>query len=407
MKKFIYFLSIIFLTAIVSSCGKDEPKPPVNPVPDDPSVIKPDPENPGSDTEQRRRTILVYAVASNNLASDFNDDCEEMLTGMNGIDNERYTLLLYRVLRSGAVDLLEATFHNTGYEFESIKQYDNKTLSTDPDRLSEVIEDVKSLRPAEEYGLIFWAHGSSWEPTFSDHNKSQEDVENLPVFYAYGGDQTTGVTDWMDIDEMARALPDGEFEFIWFDNCFMSSIEVIYQLRNKAKYLAAYPTEIYSFGAPYHSAIPLLMQDKYDLRGALYETFYFYNFQDMACTVALMDLSKIEKVADLCRIAYTDYELPDTSGLQVYSRFSYGPYFDFAQLTKVIAKQNGNFSVYEFEKAMDEFVIYKDCSRLNFSRKPIDPGNYSGISAHAYKVYTQNDDYYRSLDWYKRVFNGQ
>ena len=406
MKKFIFYTIQLFLAAcFMAACCGDEPtpapEPDPTPNPEQPNPT-PTPEQPG-----RKRTILVYAVASNNLVSDFYDDSEEMLDGMKQIDTEEYSLLVYRVFRSGDVALLEATSTDDGMDFTIIKEYDNQTLSTDPRRLTEVIEDAIELRPAQSYGLFFWAHGSSWEPEYSQHTPLPLNQAQPPMLYAYGGDQTTGVSDWMDIDEMASAIPDNTFDFIWFDNCFMSSIEVIYQLRNKANFMVAYPTEIYSYGAPYESIIPLVMKPEADLTEAAKETFNFYNFQRLACTVAVMDLSKIEAVADACEKANSNFTLVKTLDLQKYSRFSYGPYFDFVQLTKRIGANSPDFDETELDRAMADFVIYKACSAKNFSGKEIDPENYSGISAHAYKVYTTHDEYYRSLDWYKRIMNGQ
>lgn len=372
--------------SFLAGCGNnDEPRP--EPAPDD--------------QDGRKRTILVYAVASNNLVNDFYADCEEMLVGMRGIDKEQYTLLVYRVLRNGSVSLLEVQDGEKGLEFVTVKEYDNETLSTDPDRLKEVIADVRELRPARNYGLIFWAHGSSWEPGNNEHDRVKS-----PVYFAYGGDQTSGVTDWMNIDEMAEALPNNGFEFIWFDNCFMSSIEVLYELRDKASYIVAYPTEIYSPGSPYHNTLPFLMQPKLDLVGAAKETFDQYNLFGEACTIAVMDMSKIEPVAEAVSKSYLNFKLVNTSGLQRYDRFSYGPYFDFRQLTVKIGENSPVFSISELDDALDDFVIYKDCSEKNFKNQPIDKDNYSGISAHAYKVYTKNDDYFRQLDWYERVCPG-
>ncbi|MCM1291591.1 MAG: clostripain-related cysteine peptidase [Prevotella sp.] len=403
MKKFILSLFVaLSLPTIFSACSEDEPTPP-EPMP--PIITEPEnPDNPqDSDLKPDRiRTIVVYAVASNNLSADFNDDCKEMLEGMKGIDNEKYSLLLYRVVIGGDVDLLEVKNSEKGLDFVSIKEYDNNTLSTDPDRLSQVISDVKELRPAQNYGLIFWAHGSSWEPGSNSHGKVE-----APMLYAYGGDESTGVRDWMNIDEMAQAIPDKGFEFIWFDNCFMSSIEVLYQLRNKSEYIVAYPTEIYSPGMPYHATLPLLMQPDCDLVNAAVETFDSYNAFDQACTIAVMDMSEIEPVAEAAAKACENFKiLPTTSGIQVYSRFSYGPYFDFVQLYKMFGSDKDSFSADEFDVAMSKFVIYKACSNKDFNNRPIDKNNYSGISAHHYKKFSNNDYFYTTLDWYHRVLNG-
>ena len=41
-----------------------------------------------------------------------------------------------------------------------------------------------------------------------------------------------------------NSFQQGESEFILFDACLMSSIEVLYDLRDKAKYVIASPAEL-------------------------------------------------------------------------------------------------------------------------------------------------------------------
>ena len=47
----------------------------------------------------------------------------------------------------------------------------------------------------------------------------------------------------MEIDDLAKGLPDDLFDFILFDACYMASVECTYELRNKAEYILASPTE--------------------------------------------------------------------------------------------------------------------------------------------------------------------
>lgn len=391
--------ALLFCACLLAGCADDAPVP-VDPVPDEP------------EKDNRIRTVLVYAIASNNLSGDFVNDRNEMIEGMRNVDLEKYSLLLYRVLKDGNVTLSEVQNTPDGVGFVDLKEYDNKTLSTDPRRIAEVIADVKELRPASDFGIIFWGHGSAWEPMYSDHyvndflygGRAPHTLSaGMPSQNAFGGDETQFVRDWTDIHEIAEAIPDGTFQFIWFDNCFMSSIEVIYQLRNKARYFVAYPTEIYSEGMPYDDTLPLIMNETPDLAGAAKATFDYYNFYSYACTVCVMDADAIEEVADIAKAANKNYAPVAVGGLQKYSRFSYGPYYDFTQYTKRMGESSDAFSPDEMDRAMSKFVIYKNCSKFDFTNTAIDPAHYSGLSTHAFGVKTLNDNYYKTLDWYKRV----
>lgn len=402
-KIYLGIFAMLMSVMLLAGCSTDAPDP-----------VLPPGENsaPDASGNGRIRTVLVYAIASNNLSSDFNSDRAEMIEGMKNVDLKKYSLLLYRVLKNGNVTLSEVQDTGEGFDFVTIKEYDNNVLSTDPRRIAEVLADMKALRPARDYGMVFWGHGSAWEPMYSDHyvdnpiiggRTMHPSMATLPEENSFGGDETQFVRDWTDLHEIADAIPDNSLQFIWFDNCFMSSIEVVYQLRNKARYMVAYPTEIYSAGMPYNDTMPLIMREQPDLIGAAQETFNYYNFTSDACTVCVMDLSEIENVAEAAKKANKKYAPLDVAGLQKYSRFSYGPYYDFTQYTKRMGQTSDTFSSENFDAAMSKFVLYKACSQFDFTNTAIDPSNYSGISTHAFGVKTTNDNYYKTLDWYKRV----
>lgn len=392
---------IVFATIGASSCSSDDPGP-------DPDV-------------SRKKTLLVYAVASNNLygnlggtTPDPDSDKGEILTAAKNIDLTRYSILLYQVIPGESLPvLLEVVKNNDGScSYQEVKSYDKSVYSTDPQRITQVINDARTLRPADSYGLILWSHGLGWSPFFSkrdEHTKSSAGITqaSLPQAYSFGMDTNNGYTDKIDIDELAEAIPSGMFEFIWFDCCMMSGIELIYELRGKCDYFGAYPTEVYNPGMPYHLCLPYMMKEKADLRGCAEKFFSYYS--KSRGTVAVVDMSVIEEVADYCRRAYDGATAPSTSGLLYYSgnqSVAY-PFYDFGQYTKLMAKTSQTApSEDEFNQIMDRFVIYKAATDREFTGRPIPAEDYSGISCHRYEE-TQSDaaaDYYRTLSWFKRVY---
>lgn len=410
IKRYLYlFFVIVAPLLLLAACdGHDEPEDP-----DGPTDVRGD--------SDARRTVLVYAVASNNLSSDLVSDKAEMLDGLRNVDLKKYNWLVYNVINADNIELLRAVKDEMTGEpsFETVRKYDNEILSTDPKRMREVIKYAYEAFPAEEYGLIFWAHGSAW--SYGNNNHVEDDDEEgqpsdgttsvpeiiAPIAaYAYGGDQTTGVTDWTNIDELASAIPDGKLEFIWFDNCYMSSIEVMYQIRKKAHWFIGYPTEIYAPGSPYDETIPLLLQDSPDYVAAAKACFDWYDKDSYAVTMCVADLTKIEPLAEQCRLAQTNFKPVSVSGLMKYSRGTLGPYYDLGQYMRRVAENEGSlFDQEAFGRAYDDFVVYKAHSARNFSGQIIDPANYSGINVHAYDVSDkENDEYYRTLDWYIRTF---
>ncbi len=378
-----------------------------------------------------KRAVLLYAVASNNLYSNLRSDKAEIIKAANNMNLDGLSMLVYQVAPTGNPQLFELRrIKSDSCEFVPIKEYSRELYSTDPKRISEVIADVKNICNAEKYGLILWSHGTGIDPSFSTHGVVEKNltnateseefgnsvlISNLPLLYSFGSDNDPEKDgryyDETDIDELAEAIPDNMFDFIWFDACYMSGIETIYQLRNKCDYFVGYPTEVYTPGMPYDLTIPYILKDNPDLKGAAEAFFNYYanhaSSTYRVATVVVADVNKIENVADYCKSAYSLAITPDANGLQKYSRSHFGPFYDFGQYTRLMAQSNPDApSVEEFDAVMDNFVVYKAATDKDFNFNPISPENYSGISCYCFSETDSSDKalFYHTLDWYKRVY---
>ena len=383
--------------------------------------------------DHTKRVLLMYAVASNNLYSNLQSDKSEIVEAAGKMDLSGLSMLVYQVTPTGNPELLELKKDDGGKcEFVQLKEYSRDLYSTDPMRISEVIDDVRRLREGDRYGLIFWSHGTGIDPSFSTHGVSSASygmpsgiepsggyvaTETVPGLFSFGSDRDTdkdvSYYDETDIDELASAIPEGVFDFIWFDACYMSGIETIYQLRNKCDYFIGYPTEVYTPGMPYDQTIPYILRETPDLKGAAETFFNYYAGQQSpswrVATVAVVDMGEIEKVADFCKAAYEGVSAPSATGLQKYSRNAYGPFYDFGQYTRLMAADNPSApEISEFDEVMDRFIIYKAATEKDFNFNPITPENYSGVSCYRFSEVDSTDKamYYRTLDWYKRVYPG-
>lgn len=416
------FLSFAILLCIpvLSGCSGDEP----NPTPDKPGeVVYP---------EKYETTVLIYAVASNNLSYDLKNDMEEIYEGASQIEglNDKVAVFLYSVLPNEKTATLSRLVPGgDDYTFETIKEYDRNVYSTDPRRISEVIADVDLIAPADNKGVIFWSHGLGWTPAFSDHevvatevgsggsrsvtssvNSGQQKVELPELTGWYGQDTYLGKSDYCDIHELASAIPDNHFSFIWFDCCFMSGIELIYQLRDKCDTLVAYPTEIMAEGMPYTLTIPLIAKSSPDLVGASKALADYYNdkLEPFTIFVADMNQAKIERLADASKSILSDKVSPPVANLMRYSRLSFGPYFDFGQFMVESANpRNEDYDARknEFTDALKAITIFKDASKYDFRGDVIPVDIYSGVSVHYIGLASRDkEEYYKTLDWYKRVY---
>ena len=392
MNRLLTLLFAISILSLLPSCGekKDEPKP--------------------SGTS---RTVLIYAVASNNLASDLVSDRNEMIQAapdVAGLGSD-VRVLLYSVPSQSATEatLTELSKDPAGnWSFQPVKTYTREVFSTDPKRMREVFADLREEAPANSYGLILWSHGTGWIPNFSDHQ--------LPsgMQKSYGMDKYHGVTDYCDIDELATAIPDRMFDYIWFDLCYMMGIEVAYQLRDKCDYIAGYPTEDWSMGMNYETTLPMLAAPQPDLAGAGRAFYDYYSDRNMAVTVTVVRTEGLDRLAVAAKEIYAYGSRPATPyGLMNYSRLRTGLY-DFGQFSKkwldtpeLKSDPEAQRLQAEFDAAIADMTLFAGCSTKNFNgtEGSFVPEEYSGFSCYfPGSGDSATDTYYHTLDWPLAVY---
>lgn len=386
-------LLFAFSLLLLAGCGHDGVEP------DPPGPVLPDPENVD-------RVVVVYAVNRSSLVYDFEDDSAEMMRAMERLNDGSVQLLVYKTTSASESGLYIVSRDKDGNcFFDPVKTYVRDVTSTHPDRIKEVLADALSIFPDTAYDLIFWGHGTSWRPYFSDHA-----VVDPPLLYGYGGEYgQTGNTQtaWTDIDELADAVPDGIFDTIWFDCCYMTGIEVIYQFRDKCSMFVGYPSEVWDKGLPYDEVLPYLFSKDHDITGAAGAFFDFYARRNQPVTVAVIDMTRIEELADAVSSVIASGSLrPQVSDLLNYSRTKSSPFYDFSQFFRQTAILNGAQELAcDIESAVKKVVIYHAASENDFNGRPWDSASISGMSTHFYTGTDSRDEsYYRTLDWYKRVY---
>ena len=106
-----------------------------------------------------------------------------------------------------------------------------------------VVRQVLRDYPATSYGLVVFSHASGWLP---------EGRLNKPVKKDDRAASSRSVimdgSREMELVDFASAIPDGAFDWITFEACYMAGIEVAYELRNKTDYILASSAEIVSPG---------------------------------------------------------------------------------------------------------------------------------------------------------------
>ena len=353
------------------------------------------------------RTILSYIVASNSLSDIADQDLLEMKAAVqaNGLNNCR--VLAYVVSRSHATPTLyEITLNNNTAALTELKTYDSKKgSSVTYQRVNQVIADMKSFAPANEYGLILWSHSNGWARNLDPKNTIQysADVIPEPTVNDFGDDDGFS----MPIPELARAIPDNTFNFICTDACYMGAVEIAYELRNKARYYIGSPTEVMGAGMPYNKVLPLFLAKEAKLKEVCSTTYQFYDQQsgvNRSCTIALYDLRAMSDFATICKDInqHPGSTITDKAVLQGYNFLKSSFLVDCLQYYSLRASQS---QLDALNKAYANFVTTKYATpQFLGSQLTIYPAKYSGMST--YYPGSSNDENeaaYQELAWYNDV----
>lgn len=399
---FKHYISILcaFAILLLSSCSRKTEEEPAH-------------------VEKPVRVTLIYAVNHSSLAKYFVEDREEMEEGVLSAP-AGCRLLLYCTDSDRESDtfnipvLLEAQVDEDAVSWKVVKRYDKNGLSTDPERMAQVISDALARYPDARYDLFFWGHGSAWTPGAVLRAPAVDTPADRPDSYGYGGEYDAAYNSvWTDIDELAAAIPEGKIETLWFDCCYMANIETIYELSGKCDTFVGYPTEVWGNGLDYKSALSYMMRKNPDIVGGAKAFFNFYNSNHDPVTATVVDMTRLERLADASKAILESGEArPETYEMINYSRHhKYYNLYDFGTYMRLTARLNADEvrryeRISEFDEAMKSAILWYAASPTDFNGRLWDTDAISGMSTHYFTdADSESDRYYRKLKWFSRVYN--
>jgi len=215
--------------------------------------------------------------------------------------------------------------------------------SGDPATLSFFVNYLKINFPSENYGLLIWGHGTGWsksEPLFS--KSVAYDAVSSSSIEVFNG-------------ELYVSLPDSLFNFIVFDACLMGSIEVLWELQSKTKYVIASPSLVPSFGLDYSKLLETLTADE-DVGNVLKRIVddYLALYDSLGFTVSLVvyDLSRIDTTEEILKgVVESSYSKTTTELLKyrfhalTYNTYSNEVLDTFAILVDVVDLLNKGWGI--------------------------------------------------------------
>ena len=375
-----------------------------------------------------KRTVLVYVAGDNNLSNVAQNNIYSMNSSIRN-ENDNANLLAF-------VDRLDnppvLMYIHNGVR-DTLVKYDELD-STDPSVLRNAIDYMVEHFQSESYGLVMWSHGTGWLPTAQLHfvapNMNYAQLRDGETTYLSAAD---GIRDpfspnmvadtkafaWenragnnppykcMELDDMVEAIPDGLFDYIAFDACYMGCVEVIYALRHKADYIISSCFEVVNTGFPYHIVTRDLLNAS--LMKVCREFHTYYNslsgWERMA-GISLVKTDELDSLAHCFGRIMADFKdsVPnlDPKGVQYFDRFTNHVFYDLEDLVDKLGV--GKENLMEFRLQMERCVPYKVSTAYIFpgDREQIKVDKYCGMSVYIpfgkYEESGLNSDY-RATEW--------
>lgn len=362
--------------------------------------------------EMGARTVLAYIAADNTLSSFSTVDIKEMMEGVEKVDTRQNNLLVYVDHYNANPQLIRICRDLTDkIILDTLVTYTNTPRnSVGVTEMKEVLSYVFDKFPADSHGFVMWSHGDGWLP-FSSTNTRW-----------IGQDTDKGSKDKrLNIDDLRIVLESQpkKFDYVFFDACYMQSIEVAYELRHCADYFIGSPTEIPGPGAPYQKVVPTLFAKNnaaIDIASAyfdLYESAYKggEGISDTDWTggvsIAVLQSSKLEALADASReIPFYSTANINANGILCYDGLRDRNYYDMAELAKSLTTDDES-SYKHWEAAYKAAVVYAETTERNYNTNSYGSGQmvsmtgFSGVSTYilTHSSSFQNT-YYKTLAWY-------
>ena len=379
------------------------------------------PDGPDVPVTPVGQTVFMFFPWSNSLLSDFRRTVEDMQTvvAQRSMKDERVMVFMATSEREAV--LFELKKQNGRCLTDTLRRYSDRPF-TSRQWLTSLFSEVMTLAPASRYGMVVGCHGLAWVPIQGQRNArkrlgSQEKIDeednlykeerldeednlykeekidkegdDLMHFEVQGPVTTrfiggTYPETQIETTDLADAMADAGFhtEYILFDACYMSSVEVAYELKDVTHYLIASPTEVLSYGFPYITMGKHLLGTP-NYKSIVDSFISFYSSYNLPYgTVAVTDCTQLDALAAIAQqinAAAAEQLVPN--GVQIMDGYSPTLFYDLGHLMSL--KDAGTVLTAAFAEQLDKTVPYKGHTSQYFTTlkdAPVDIKHYSGLN---------------------------
>lgn len=414
------------------------------------------PDGPDVPVTPVGQTVFMFFPWSNNLLSDFRRTVEDMQTvvAQRSMKDER--IMVFMATSEREAVLFELKKQNGRCLTDTLRRYNDRPF-TSRQWLTSLFSEVMTLAPASRYGMVVGCHGMAWVPVQGQRSArkrlgSQERIDEEDNLYKEGKIDMEGLYKEERIDkegddlmhfevqgpvttrfiggtypetqiettDLADAMADAGFhtEYILFDACYMSSVEVAYELKDVTHYLIASPTEVLSYGFPYITMGKHLLGTP-NYKGIVDSFISFYSSYNLPYgTVAVTDCTQLDALAAIAQqinaaateptntasggklnTARSGKNVPN--GVQIMDGYSPTLFYDLGHLMSL--KDAGTVLTAAFAEQLEKTVPYKGHTGQYFTAlkdEPVDIKHYSGLNTSQGSL-NHMADRFSETAWYK------
>lgn len=346
---------------------------------------------------------IIYWMGDNSLSNTSDNDINELVLGKDDIPANS-KIIVY----SDKTNDFPVIYQLDAKEGKKVwKHFTKEEDCTDSLTLLTNLRDIVKAFPAKKYGLTFASHGSGMI---------------IKQRRALGPDQSHN-SNWLNIPTLRAVLEQlPHMSYIFFDVCFMQSIEVAYELRDVTDWVIGSPAEIPRPGAPYNLLTKELCNGEVFDIVEKYDKYYLTSSYD-GTLLSVIKCSELDKLAATTnfyiKIAFADRQTITSIQAQEIQKYS----SQFNEFTYCYDIKSAMFHILSFEdyslwaEAFEKAVpihkyntgrwtssMYSLFERICENPTLYDKEHYGGVSMYipqeGYEGNIKNDDL-KHYQWYK------
>ena len=273
---------------------------------------------------------------------------------------------------------------------DTIKQYTHlsgKDFTTAAGMTSIFKDVMQASRGTKSYSLIIGCHGMGWLPAGTDifpnpsttwakrelsanNAAAANNGKNIVLTRYFGHSLLKSYQ--TEVSELSAAVKNtfGKTKFIVFDDCYMSNIEVAYELKEVTENYIASPIEMMIAGLPYRTLGMDLINENYQNVCDKFHAYYSSDAYNQYGALAVTKTSEIDDMANIIKRINAKYpegsmSAEELKAIQNYDLLDNPVFLDMSDYVMTLCKEKDVALYQEFVNQMDKMIPYK-CHTTDF-----------------------------------------